>query len=448
MDGMFMNLNSTAQNVFRVTSLSLATLLPLGAQADTGRQLADLLASKGIISAAEAASLSGTTPSGLVELLVAKGVISSDEAASLAPADPAPAPAPDIPAGRPAYAVRAKEKAVQALTIQGRLQAQWDHLSTSYDTAADPRNENQLFLRRVQLGATAQLTGDVSGTFVAEFGNGAAGGGEVEKAVVDWQLSDFHRLTVGYQKAPFVQEETTSAARIPTVERAISTRYFTEQLPLGNRYTGLFLAGAYPSGITFTLAATSADQGNVSGSSSSDHLALWAGLGWSGDLPAGKLDMGLSLAHSPGGRLRNQDDMGWNLYANYRNGPFTLLAELIGARLENARPDQSHARPLAFTLTPIWKIDDRWELVARQARLDADGGIGADISTTFRGAPENGSALYDSVDTTYLGGNYYFRGNALKLSAGYEWARYNDNLTGQQGDANVDGFRTRLQLLF
>ncbi|MEX0322869.1 MAG: porin [Puniceicoccaceae bacterium] len=418
--------------------------------ANPQQSLADLLVKKGVITQAEASGISpsGVVQSGLVNLLIEKGVISAAEADSLAASAPAPAPAPiaSAPASAPKQFTLAKDKLVTGLTISGRIQGQMDVLSTDYDNASDPGSETNLFMRRIYLGASAKFADNLSGTVNANFAK-TSGTGKIEKAVIEYGMGDYHTLIAGYQKTPMGFEETTSSSKIAAVERSVGTRYFTEQLDLGARHTGLFLEGEYDGGMYFTIAATNPVQGAVSSSSSTDKIAIWANIGWEGDVGEGTLNTGAGYARVPETLSSGNTDSIWNLYANYNAGKFNILAELIGADLEGAGY-MGDASPIAFTLLPSFKVSDDIEFVARYSQVDADNGIGADISSTFRRAPENGSAKYNDVQAYYLGGNWYIRGNTLKLSAGYEWAKFEDNLSGSQGDADVSGFRTRVQLLF
>lgn len=424
-----------------ILTTTIAMALQLGAVSLNAGTLSDLLVEKGLITASEAASVSSGDETSLVNLLVSKGVISNAEATALKTVAPAPVPAPQA---EKSFVVKAKDKAVKSIQISGRIQGQLDALSTSYDNASDPNSETNLFLRRVYLGVSASFTDNLKGVFNANFANDGDGVGEIEKAIIEYGFSDNHTLAVGYQKTPIGYEETTSSSKIKAVERSVATRYFTEQLDLGARHNGIYVEGEYDSGLYFTVAATDPEQGDVSSSSATDKIALWGQVGWEGDVGAGSLDIGAAVAHIPETLSSGDTDMIWNAYANYKAGNFAIMAELLGAKLEG----YGDAKPLGYTIQPTFKINSDFELVARYSSLDADGGIGADISSTSRRAPENGGAKYDDVSAYYIGGNWYIRGNTLKLSAGYEWANYDDNLSGSQGDADVDGFRTRLQILF
>ena len=208
--------------------LTVALWLPLNAQDSTPSNLTELLVSKGILTSAEVNSLQRTDPSterALVDLLVDKGVITVAEANTLA-STPAPAlaRAPDptpAPSTEKSTLVKAKDKAVETLTISGRIQGQWDLLSTSYDNAPDPNSENNLFMRRLYLGAEAKFADNLKGYINMDLGNGAEGTSELEKAIIELGLSEHHTLTVGFQKVLYGYEEYTSSSKIKAVERSI-----------------------------------------------------------------------------------------------------------------------------------------------------------------------------------------------------------------------------------
>lgn len=442
-------------NCSRLATLACLSVLPALAGA-TDPALIRMLVANGVLTEDQASSLEvsapGTTDPALLALLVSNGVLSTAQADSLragpATARTAPAAAPAAPAAAPAVVVKPKEKSVQSLTISGRVQVQMDYLGTEYDNADAPHDEFNLFIRRIYLGASAKFAEGLSGTINANFGTDAAGVGEIEKAVVEYHVTPEHVLAVGFQKVPFAFEETTSSSKIPAVERSLATRYFTEQLDYGARHTGIYFSGKYDSGVAFTLAVTNPDQGTVSSSSATDTVAYWGRTSWSGKSGGVDLELGLNGGIIPDQRVMGRTDAVWGAFADLKFESFKFAVEYLAGRLEGARSGGHDASPQALRLLGIYKVSPALELVGQASFFDADGGIGADISDTFRRAPENGSARYDEAHALYLGGNWYIRGNDLKLSAGYEWAEYNDNLTGSQGDATVDGVRTRLQLLF
>lgn len=426
-----------------------------GLPAATESQLVDLLVRRGVISAAEAEGLEGgqarTVDPRLLDLLVKNGALTEDDLARLQGSgnEPTGPAAPAQPESRRAQPVvlRPKQSETDRLTFNGRIQGQADFIDTDYDAADDPDHEANLFIRRLYFGAEAGLTDSITGVINANFGSGASGGAEIEKALIEWEFTDQHTFLAGYQKVPFGYEETTSSARLKTVERSVATRYFVDQLAYGSRFTGLYLEGEYDSGLYFTTALTNPEQGTAAGSAGSNSLAAWAQAGWKGDFGGLPWNLGASGGRLEGVRADGITDWVWGVHAVTRLTDLELTFEYLSARLEDARAGRN-AQPLGFTLQGAWSLTPRFELVGRFSSLDLDGGIGADLGTTFRRAPETGDALYDEAQAYYLGGNWYFLDQALKLTAGYEWATYDDNLTGMQGDAEVNSFRTRLQLLY
>ena len=99
----------------------------------------------------------------------------------------------------------------------------------------------------------------------------------------------------------------------------------------------------------------------------------------------------------------------------------------------------------------------RWqdiELVFSFSRVSVEGSP-IDISTTSRNAGQgaaNDTLGNDFREATqfYIGANWYIMGNDVKLSGGYEHTNYNDSIraAGTGLEADVDGIRLRLQLLF
>lgn len=239
----FMKTIKSLKNTILATTLTTALCLPFGAQAETGQTLTQLLVEKGVITQSEAGNLSGTAPAGLVELLVSKGLLNEEEAAGLTVAESPTSTVAKAAPSEKAFTVKAKDKLVESITFSGRIHGQWDLLSTDYDNAGNPDDTNNLFLRRVYLGAKAKFAEGLSGSINANFANGSDGTAELEKALLGWDFADNHTLEIGFQKVPYGYEETTSSSKIATVERSVGTRYFTEDLDLGARHTGLFLSG-------------------------------------------------------------------------------------------------------------------------------------------------------------------------------------------------------------
>lgn len=325
-----------------------------------------------------------------------------------------------------------------------------DWLDTHYGDNADAERERNMFIRRLYFGVEANLAENISGKFVADFDNDAEGIGDVETALITLGLNPYHSLSAGYTKVPFGAEETTSNKSIPAVERSIVTNYFSNQLGYGARFTGLFFNGQYDNGSYFELALTNAEGKTVSASTRSDSFATWGNIGWTGTFGSLSLDTGLVHGYIPDMRQDGLEDHVLNAYMKWDADRWHVLTELYYGDLENAQADgNGDSNPLAYHIMPVYRLSENFDLVGRFASLDTDMGVGADIGTVFRRAPELGGADYDRARAYYLGGNWYIHGNSLKLSAGYEWVQFDKDFSGQdKGDANSHGIRTRLQLLF
>jgi hypothetical protein len=115
------------------------------------------------------------------------------------------------------------------------------------------------------------------------------------------------------------------------------------------------------------------------------------------------------------------------------------------------------ASPFGFNITPSYKINDSWELVARYSYLNTNG-RGTTIADVVRDGPDlTGAAtpVFNDVSQWYFGVNWYLVGNSVKASLGYEFSQFKDRGVAATGansfvgpKAEVDGVRARLQLLF
>ena len=130
------------------------------------------------------------------------------------------------------------------------------------------------------------------------------------------------------------------------------------------------------------------------------------------------------------------------------------MAEMLGAHVEDGQQGYlDDADPWGFNLIPSYKVNDEWELVFRYSYFDGDK-RGIRPSDGIRRANNPGEiAAYDKAQALYFGFNYYLQGNDLKLSAGYEYADFSDQVSStgssvHDDDAKVNGLRARLQLLF
>jgi phosphate-selective porin len=68
------------------------------------------------------------------------------------------------------------------------------------------------------------------------------------------------------------------------------------------------------------------------------------------------------------------------------------------------------------------------------------------ISDGTRSAPSGGTM--DKMSEWYLGGNWYIKGNDVKLQLGYIHSESKDTVTGAAAKAKADGVRSQMQVNF
>jgi hypothetical protein len=88
---------------------------------------------------------------------------------------------------------------------------------------------------------------------------------------------------------------------------------------------------------------------------------------------------------------------------------------------------------------------DKFEPVIRYSIVNSDH-RGVALSDGIRSAPSGGTM--DKMSELFLGANYYFRGNDVKLQAGYIYGESKDTVTGGAAKATTQGVRSQLQLNF
>ena len=86
----------------------------------------------------------------------------------------------------------------------------------------------------------------------------------IESASI-WYKTDDYRFDVGQKKVPFGLEETTSSAKMKTIERSAVNRQFAETLKFNARHTGLFANGSLgDSGLSASAAIVNSGQNHNS----------------------------------------------------------------------------------------------------------------------------------------------------------------------------------------
>ena len=211
------------------------------------QKLIDLLVKKGLLSQAEADSVSKQDPASektLVDLLVTKGHLTQAEADVLGTAK---AKQEDASSGQAAKVfVGPKSKKVTSFKLSGRVQAQYDN----YDgVGAGESDREHFYFRRLFIGGHAKLGDHWGGDLVMDFADGNA---FIDGASAWYQASDALRIDAGQLKVPFGIEETTSSAKVKAIERSAVNRQFAEAIKFNARHTGIFAKGKLGNGLSFS----------------------------------------------------------------------------------------------------------------------------------------------------------------------------------------------------
>ena len=158
--------------------------------------------------------------------------------------------------------VKPKSKKITELKYSGRIQGQWDGLESD----ANDNDRNHFYFRRLFLGGHAKMGENWGGDLVIDFGASPNSDDQVfiESASI-WYKTDDYRFDVGQKKVPFGLEETTSSAKMKTIERSAVNRQFAETLKFNARHTGLFANGSLgDSGLSASAAIVNSGQNHNS----------------------------------------------------------------------------------------------------------------------------------------------------------------------------------------
>ena len=389
----------------------------------------------------------------LVDLLVKKGIVNDQEAEELR-ADLTR----DASAG--IISTISGGKSTVGLSISGRIQDQYAGLSTSIEgAAANPVSTEHFFLRRIYLGAKANLGNNWTSSINYDFA-----GTTFDEAKITWTQSDALAVDIGFRKAPIGLEEwDTSSGSLKAIERSPATRYFVEanngrRLGAGSYRIGVYAGGKADNGLFYNVAVTNPERNedgtagvNSAGSAANNNLAFWGNAGYKGKFGEGKsYRFGASVGYLPdqGGLVLGKGNnlTVYSIYGVVTSGPFDLEGEYWGGNNQNgAASGTASAKPTAFWIQPSYFVTDKLEAVIRYTYLDSDG-RGVNISDGTRSAP--GGGTMNKVSEWYFGGNYLFRSNDVKFQLGYLHAESKDTVTGAHAQAKTDGVRSQMQVNF
>lgn len=382
----------------------------------------------------------------ILDALVRKGVLTAAEAEQItAEADKKASPLSVVIGG----------KSTTKLSLGGRLQVQYDALSTDIDDAQDPSRLSHFFIRRAYVSLKADVATNASVQVVYDFASTS-----FDAAFIQLKPSEDLALHFGLRKVNLGYEEATvSSGSLKAIERSGATRYFVEpangnRLGAGGYRLGVFAEGkegpffwgaalTNPERVT---AATSAGNGD------NNNIAAWANVGVKGKFGRwedSRYIFGTGVGYLPdqGGVTPGSGDdlLVANVYTELTFGKFNVIAEVLYSDNENGAGANGDANSYGFWIQPSYRFNKNWEGVFRYSYTDSDG-RGINVSDGIRNAPAGGTM--DTLTDYYLGFTYYISGDDLKFQAGYVYGESQDTVTGGSAKATSSGIRSQMQVQF
>ena len=388
----------------------------------------------------------------LIDLLVKNGIINDQEGEELR-ADLA------LDAAAAVTATISGGKSTANLSIAGRIQVQYAGLATDISgTAADPVSTSHFFLRRIYLGAKANLGQGWSSSINYDFA-----GSTFDEAKITWARSDALNLDIGFRKVPFGLEEWyTSSGSLKAIERSPGTRYFVEgnngrRLGAGSYRLGVYAGGKNDAGLFYNVALTNPERNEdgatgvgSAGGAANNNLAYWGNVGYKVSAAEGLsyvVSASVGFLPDQGGKTlgAGNDLTVYNAFADFTKGPFNLQLEYFGSRNQHGISATQSSSSNAWSVQPSYKMGEFWEYTARYTYVDSDG-RGVNLSDGIRSAP--GGGTMNNLDEWYFGFTRFFRGNDVKFQLGYIMGESNDTITGAAAKAKTQGLRSQMQVNF
>lgn len=389
--------------------------------------------------------------SALINALLLKGVLNKEEATQIQKEM--------VKDNAAAQVATSGNKTLGRLSLSGRMQIQYAGLSTDISgTTADPVSTSHFFLRRIYLGAKANLGQGWTSSLNYDFA-----GSTFDEAKISWTKNDAFSLDLGFRKVPFGLEEWyTSSGGLKAIERSAGTRYFVEanngrRLGAGSYRTGIYAGGKKSSGLFYNVAITNPERNEdgiagvtSAGAAASNTFAYWGNLGYKGKTGQGLayvLSASVGLLPDQGGKmLGTGDDLTvYNAFATFTQGNLDLQLEYYGSDNQHGVSATQNSQSSAWSIQPSFKQGDRIEYVARYTHLDSDG-RGVNLSDGIRSAP--GGGTMNRMSECYLGFSYFFRSNDVKWQLGYIFGESNNTVTGGAAKARTQGVRSQMQVNF
>ncbi|MBC8012348.1 MAG: hypothetical protein H7067_19885 [Burkholderiales bacterium] len=375
--------------------------------------------------------------------MVKRGLITPDDAASVG-REKADA----------ARVVMPGQTKLTRLAISGCAQVQFAALDAEQDGGPDPAATAHFLMRRVYVTMKAEFGPEWRAQLTYNFSAQL-----FDVAMVEWGHPEEFTVDAGYRMVNFGREQRGSSGVLKAIERSGVTRWFTEsnngtRLGAGSYRVGVFADGKagdflWGAAITNPEQPTTNAMASGFGGAGNNTPALWLNGGHVRKGAGSTLATGVALGVLPdqGGRIvgKGDDLVVGNASAEYTAGRFNLLAEAFAADNAGGAVDGSNSRAWGAYAQPAWAFTPRFTGVARISYLDTDG-RGATLCDVVPGTPL--TRANGRVWDAYLGGVWYFRGDDLKISAGFVTARGEGTPAGGEDDSEAMGVRSQLQMRF
>lgn len=336
----------------------------------------------------------------------------------------------ETPAEQAGATFKAKQKETVEVRFNGRIQLQYDAFNGELNDD-DLLSTNHFYFRRLRFGVKAKLQNGFYGETVFDFDGEET---SFDKAYIGYKVDDALKLKLGLVKVPFGFEETTSSAKIPTIERSVANRFFADDIDFAGRHQGIHASGDLGSGFSYAASFGNAEQNTDDDGDDSNDMAGFARLQWE----LNDFLVGGDYGYQPNnGRVGDNNVQAWTGYINWTPGDFNLLGEYFGGDLDEAGDSEGFAVRASYRM-------GKWEPVVRYAYLKNDEfQIDAD-ELVRRASDASINGTDNEIQSVYAGLNYH-HSKAVKFMMGYEFAEV-ENDEGDDGE--IDGFRARLQFLW
>lgn len=335
----------------------------------------------------------------------------------------------------------------ETVTPKMMLHPQYDYLESDLKNTElpDPEISKRDYFRRAFFGFTFDPSQEIRVYYLTDYSQKKFNN---QIARLEWKPNDSNKLYLGYQKAPFLWEDTTPSSKVKPIERSVSTRFWNEVVGLGSYHSGVYYTRKMEGGIESTFGLTH----NIKSQSDWPDILNGDVSLYSRWVKRGRLDKkhgylcGVDLAYQA------YDDsgamQGLSLYSELNTDKYKLLFEAVAGEID--RFGLEGARPFSWHVQYSNMLTDSLEGIVRASSLDT-GSYGVKLSSAIRKAPFSGFQ-YDEVDSLYLGFNYYLNDNKLKLSLGYELGEGRNPLNVSPELSGVyetiSGFRVRGHVKF